>query len=738
MAIVASTLTAVSVYRRGATVVRRAVVDVAAGAAIDDVEIDGLPLALLDPTVRVRVVEVSPANTTVVAASVRVGLSVRDRGQKPDIPEEKELERLRRAIAEKQELAQLLDAEVELLESIPVPDRPSPEEGRAPPPAPLASRLALESFADDAAGRRRSERRALATAIRDLAEELQRLESRVASASSSHRVHLDELTKSAQIALRSTGERPTRVVLELSYVVPGARWAPAYQVKLARDGTKAEVQLRAHIAQRSGEDWRGVKLRLSTALPLRFTELPEMPSLRIGKAQPPAPKKGFRAPPAGGEVLFRDFDRGRERAALAVPAPRSWARPVLELEDDVVAAPRDDTGLGGAAVRTMSAAPVRDMAKSAKKMSARRSVASAAAVDMDDALFEAASLDDNYDEEEADDRSTMRMESLSAPPPPAPSMRAMAKPAPAPAGGRARGGGVDDVAQAITFPLLRLPGAHDGGRGKLREVDLAASYRDSLARYGRPFGDELLRDVQAVEAAAHECGGNAPPMTVDMADLSSHFDFVYEADGVVDVDGDGVFHSVALGVRECPASVRYVAVPREELAVYRTAVITNPLSAPLLPGPAEVYVGGDYVLTTALPTVAARGELKLGLGVEQAIKIARNARYQETRTGEGVVAMLELVHDVDIDIVNHLGRAIDIEVRERIPVPAQNAEVQVDERSVSPPWETYTQEERDAVIVGGRRWLQSVAAGNTTTLKARYVLKLFSNSEVAGGNRRER
>jgi len=100
--------------------------------------------------------------------------------------------------------------------------------------------------------------------------------------------------------------------------------------------------------------------------------------------------------------------------------------------------------------------------------------------------------------------------------------------------------------------------------------------------------------------------------------------------------------------------------------------------------------------------------------------------------------MLELVHDIDIDVVNHLPRTIDIEVRERLPVPAQNAEVQVDERDVQPAWSEYTQEERNAPIVGGRRWELRVDAGATQKLRARYVLKLFSNSEIAGGNRRER
>jgi hypothetical protein len=247
-----------------------------------------------------------------------------------------------------------------------------------------------------------------------------------------------------------------------------------------------------------------------------------------------------------------------------------------------------------------------------------------------------------------------------------------------------------------------------------------------------------LSAVQHAEEVANSVTSIAlPDGTVDADDISSHFDFAYEADGVVEVIADGGFHSIALGDRASDARMRYIAVPREELAVYRVAMLTNPIPAPLLPGPAEVYVGGEYVLTTRLPTVPARGELKLGLGVEQAIKIARNTKYSEVRSGEKVVAMTELVHDVDIDIVNHLEREIEIEVRERVPVPATGAEVVVEESAVEPPWTPYDQEERGQPIEGGRKWDVKVAKGGTQKLKGRYVVKIYANNEIAGGNRRE-
>lgn len=287
------------------------------------------------------------------------------------------------------------------------------------------------------------------------------------------------------------------------------------------------------------------------------------------------------------------------------------------------------------------------------------------------------------------------------------------------------------------FGLLHLPGSDDVSRGRLVPADNRSRYAESAARAGRPLPFDVAGLVDsAVAAAEYASHAAVPEMCVDVGDDDA-FDHAYVADGVVDVAADGTWHSVPLGDRKAQAAMRYVAVPREELAVYRVAALQNPLRAPMLAGPAEVYVGGEYVLTTSLDTVAAHGELTLGLGVEQAIKISRNARFAETREGSGVVAMVELVHDIDIDIVNHLARAIEIEVRERVPVPAPGAEVQVEERGVSPTWQVWDQQERGEVIDGGRRWQIVVAGGASAALKAQYVLRLFSNAEIQGGNRRE-
>ncbi|HEY4222596.1 MAG TPA: DUF4140 domain-containing protein, partial [Myxococcota bacterium] len=168
MATLTSRIDAVSVYRRGATVVRLAQIDT---HAHDDVEIVDLPLSLIDPTARVRVVACEPAGADVVVAGVRVGLWVRPGGEPPKAPEQKELDEVRRRLARARSALGHVDTEVQMLADVSVPDRPSGEDGKAPPPSPMAARLHLEEFVDEATQKRLGERRALRDELRTLGED---------------------------------------------------------------------------------------------------------------------------------------------------------------------------------------------------------------------------------------------------------------------------------------------------------------------------------------------------------------------------------------------------------------------------------------------------------------------------------------------------------------------------------------------------------------------------------------
>ncbi|MBU0550776.1 DUF4139 domain-containing protein, partial [Myxococcota bacterium] len=285
---------------------------------------------------------------------------------------------------------------------------------------------------------------------------------------------------------------------------------------------------------------------------------------------------------------------------------------------------------------------------------------------------------------------------------------------------------------------LRLGSPEDRQRRGALSPDIPAQeIRDFQARYRLQANPQRFI-LSALDRAAEAARRPLPTGLVDMRSRDDRLDYSYRADDPVDVPSDGQLHTVPLAARPITSRLRYVVVPREDTAVYRLAQLDNPLKAPLLTGPTEVYVDGRYVLSTVMPTVLAAGSFEMGLGVEQAIQCARNTRFEEIRSGERVVAMTELRHEIEITLANHLPRPVDCEIRERVPTPALDAEVVVEEGEVRPAWSSYDQVERGLPLAGGRRWRVKIPARGAEALKAQYTVKIYANNELVGGDRRER
>lgn len=743
MPVVESRIDTVVVYQQGARITRRLVLDCPDGKPPTQLEIPQLPLSLFDPTVRVRVLSTGTTQADLSATHVRVGLWIPPREAPLETVDEASLRKLRQQVRTVENQLQEQEWEMSILGSVTIPPRPEPEEGKPPPPSPLGARMALEQFSHDGVQTRLAEARKLREQLRKLNEEVAVLEQKIAQASTARQVTTSELYKSVHVQLRHAGAALSRAELSLEYFIPGARWAPSYQCRLSRDCREVELVMRALIAQHSGEDWRGVKLVLSTAAPMTWTELPELPSIRIGRAQPPpSARAGFRPAPQGAGALFADYDRDRMSLLHRLPSPSPYAFPTLEAPAEL-----DDVLLSESVPSLPE--PRRDKARKKSMRLERRRSADIAEMD-DEAEIKESSDGASYEEES--------YEQAVPPPPPsmapvmaAPASRSAPAPKPMAVGGRSAarlsaiaagpgGGGPSQAGlEAVVFTHLRLSSAEDASnRNRLQPVDAQRFYLETLSRFSVTVSFDVMAAVAHAENRARAvANAPLPGGAVDARSIGGFFDFSYAADATVDVPSDGVFHSVALGSRTGGASVLYVAVPREDTNVYRQAQVTNPLAAPMLAGPAEVYVGGEYVLSTTLPAVPPRGDFKLGLGVEQAIRCARNTKYREARSGTKIVATTELWHDILIDLANNLDREIVCEVRERIPQPAPEAEVVVEEGTVTPTWEAYTQEERNQPLEGGRRWRITVPANSTAKLAAQYVVKLYANNELNGGNRRE-
>lgn len=166
---------------------------------------------------------------------------------------------------------------------------------------------------------------ALARTAQDLfarQEQLKRrdteLKSRLDALQATQGKAVSDTVRTVQIAVAA----PQGGELRISYQTTRAGWRPAYQANLDPARSNIVIERQATVAQSTGEDWRGVRVRLSTGQPRSASRGPEPYSWQVSIVQPqpagtayervPAPAPAAAAPmapaarygQAGGSDLF--------------------------------------------------------------------------------------------------------------------------------------------------------------------------------------------------------------------------------------------------------------------------------------------------------------------------------------------------------------------------------------------------------------------------------------------------
>ena len=76
------------------------------------------------------------------------------------------------------------------------------------------------------------------------------------------------------------------IQLDVSYIVEGPSWRPSYDVRANTSQANLELTYNAEVRQSTGEDWKGVSLKLSTAQPGINGREPHLSPWFINKQQP--------------------------------------------------------------------------------------------------------------------------------------------------------------------------------------------------------------------------------------------------------------------------------------------------------------------------------------------------------------------------------------------------------------------------------------------------------------------
>ena len=185
-----------------------------------------------------------------------------------------------------------------------------------------------------------------------------------------------------------------------------------------------------------------------------------------------------------------------------------------------------------------------------------------------------------------------------------------------------------------------------------------------------PAVPRMARKAMAVAAgAAGAPSPDAREAAVLMAEPSDSVGagLVYRVQRPLAVPADGGPHKTSIGRFGLDAALDHLAVPVLAPEAYLRATVTNTSPLLLLPGPARVFHGTQFVGETSLETVAGGEEFELQLGVDDQIRVERKLRRRST--GKAVIGGTRTI-DVgyEITVENHRTGKTRVSVHDRIPV----------------------------------------------------------------------
>lgn len=740
---VSSEIVRVDLFRVGALVQRRARVEGHAGAGPLELCLSGLPLSLRDDSLRTRVLPEGAGRLL----DVHLGLELGARQGSARTPLQQEVLRLRRERNRTRVVLQREEERVRLLEAL-APARQDetelPERLAFEARDVVGPRLALAELVSRELARARQRQRQAEKALFELEDKLAEARDRLERQSSAIAESLEVARKAARLTLVPAAGAAAAEI-ELSYLVPYAGWHPRYELRVSREQDRAELVLQAVVAQKSGEDWPAAQLAFSTADFYRSTELPELSSWRIGRAQPPR-QSGWRELPEGLDELFAGYDEGLRRAQTVYLPPSLPALDLPQMPTLIASAEQRETRKGGEA-RILEAAlreeppprPKRAKARSAPPpppppeqvmpppapvpacapmASARFAAPSGMARDVDRECEGAAVMDDQAECDECGVADETTGEYLTSP---------------------SEAAAVTLGQDALDYARLLMRGPDAGGaRGRLqalRPEDELGSQLNRLAQESGgdqpPFNPGELQ----LRLQAEEQGWVPPEGPVPLEVAAGSFAVRYPAQGSSAIPSDGEPHWLTVLRREENIRRVFRCVPALDDRVFALAEFDNPLEVPLLAGAVKVFEEGDFLVDSQMETTPPQKTICVNLGLEPAIAVARRLKVEEGSAGllGGTTA---IVHTVEIEVRSKRAVPSRVEILERVPV-SDSPEIKVTLLSSEPTAESYDQVERGQRVRGGLCFRLNLAPRQSATCKLSYRIELPAKQMLVGGNRRD-
>jgi uncharacterized protein (TIGR02231 family) len=189
----------------------------------------------------------------------------------------------------------------------------------------------------------------------------------------------------------------------------------------------------------------------------------------------------------------------------------------------------------------------------------------------------------------------------------------------------------------------------------------------------------LVADAEpGTGALAEEAEAEVVMATVE----SSGAAVTYQVPGTVTVPADGAPHKVAVARFELMPELDYVTAPKLVEAAYRRAQVANDSPYTLLPGPANLFAGDEFIGATELELIAPQGEMELYLGTDDRVKIERELKRRDVDK-KLIGDRRRIRYAYEITLENLLPTEARVTLHDQIPVP-RHEDIKVKLESTEP------------------------------------------------------
>ena len=197
---------------------------------------------------------------------------------------------------------------------------------------------------------------------------------------------------------------------------------------------------------------------------------------------------------------------------------------------------------------------------------------------------------------------------------------------------------------------------------------------------------------------------------------------VYTVARPLAVPGDGDPHKTLVAKSELSASLDYLTVPVLAAEAYLRATVSNgPLL--LLPGPARIFHGQQFVGETRLDSVAPGEEFEVQLGVDDQVKVERKLRRRGTSKAVlGSTRTIDIAYEITVE--NHRDRKAAVSVHDHLPV-STDGDIKVRPREATPaPASTDD--------LGEMTWTLTLPPGGSAVISHRFWVEHPAQVTVVG------